>query len=76
MNKILFFGSLRELTGTQEMMLENISDTDNLLKELLHRFPQIRSCTFRTVINQETIAQNTPIRQGDEIALLPPFSGG
>jgi molybdopterin converting factor subunit 1 len=78
--KVLFFGRVRELTGLAEEAGEvpegaTIAD---LFERYLMRFPQLAGFRASLVAsrNQEFSAWNTRIASGDEIAFLPPVSGG
>jgi molybdopterin synthase sulfur carrier subunit len=37
---------------------------------------ELRSGRVRVAVNQELIRGDAPIREGDEIAFIPPVSGG
>jgi molybdopterin synthase sulfur carrier subunit len=39
-------------------------------------FEALRSGRVRVAVNQELAGGDAPIREGDEIAFLPPVSGG
>ncbi len=78
--QIKFFGQLRELTNTDETEIEMsegscIEDLSNLLKS---KFPQIQqhlnSVSF--ALNNEYVKKNVPLKDGVEVGLLPPISGG
>ena len=76
---ILAFGIAREICGTQAFELEvpDNYDTDSLHFLLTDRFPRLHhlaSCIL--AVNQEYIQGNAPIHSGDEIAIIPPVSGG
>lgn len=78
--KVLFFGRVRELTGLTEEN-EEISEGEtlgDLLERYIERYPQLAG--FRSSLvasrNQEFSAWDTRIARGDEIAFLPPVSGG
>ncbi len=78
--KVLFFGRLKELIGHAEESLE-LSDATSIEQLFAHfaaRNPEL--VRFRSSLvascNQEFAAWNTPLRSGDEIAFLPPVSGG
>jgi molybdopterin synthase sulfur carrier subunit len=78
--KALFFGRLKEIIGHAEESLE-ISDAASIEQLFAHfaaRNPNLAK--FRSSLvascNQEFAAWNTPLRSGDEIAFLPPVSGG
>ena len=74
--KLLFFGNISDITGTGEMEYSNAADTETLELDLKNKFPQLKNFTYRIAVNKEIINKNTKIKDGDEIAFLPPFSGG
>lgn len=73
---VLFFGQLSEVTKTSSLKLADISDTDELQKKLENRFPSLAEMTFSIAVNKKMIQQKTILHAEDEVALLPPFSGG
>jgi len=74
--KLLFFGNISDITGTGEMDYSNAADTDMLELDLKNKFPQLKNFTYRIAVNKQIINENTKLKDGDEIAFLPPFSGG
>jgi len=74
--KVLFFGSVTDITLVTEMSLELCADTDALVKELLSRFPALGNKKYFLALNQQVVHENCPLKQGDTIALMPPYSGG
>lgn len=80
--KVRFFAHLKEKIGQEEMTL-NLPDSASL-KQLLIALESAtpsakqitQNNTLRVAVNQEIVEENTVIRDGDEIAFLPPFSGG
>jgi len=78
--KVLFFGRIRELTGLSEESGE-ISEgatLGDLLERYIQRYPQLAGFRGSLVAsrNQEFAAWDTRIAGEDEIAFLPPVSGG
>jgi sulfur-carrier protein len=78
--KVLFFGRLRELLSKAEDHAE-IADgatLANLFDSYARKYPQLAN--FRSSLvasrNQEFAAWDTQLGPGDEIAFLPPVSGG
>lgn len=51
-------------------------NTDMLLKEIKARFPGFAGTSFKIAVNQELTESNCLLKDGDEVALLAPFSGG
>ncbi len=74
--KILFFGILREAAGKQEMILNDIHDSETLQNHLVSLIPGLKDYTFRLAINQEFIDSNCTLKEGDIVAVMPPFAGG
>jgi sulfur-carrier protein len=78
--KVLFFGRLKELVGRSEDAAEisEASTIEQLFALYAARNPEL--ARFRSSLvasrNQEFAAWDTPLRSGDEVAFLPPVSGG
>ena len=82
MIRIRYFGLLKELTGIgdEEFSVEGIS-SDELLQHLRARGGQWAEAlspqnVFRLVVNQQVIYQSVTLKAGDEVAILPPVTGG
>jgi molybdopterin synthase sulfur carrier subunit len=77
--KILAFGIAREICGARsfEMDIPEDSDSGLLLAHLGEQYPQLRQlAACHLAINETYSHENTPIKAGDTIAILPPVSGG
>jgi molybdopterin converting factor subunit 1 len=78
--RILFFASVRELVGLSEtsITLELDSTTATLLKELHRQYPALKSCEFRLAVNKKYVKRGIDVKLNDldEVALIPPISGG
>ena len=78
---VLFFATLRSLTGLKTLELELSPETRVLdLKHLLaEQFPQIAPSLVATVlvsVNREYADDGQTIPDRAEVALFPPVSGG
>lgn len=79
---VLFFARGRELAGVSETKtdLHDTPDTAQLIKHLLTRFPRLTEIMATTVLslNQEYLNQTqvVPLKNGDEVGVIPPVSGG
>ncbi|MGH9558630.1 MAG: molybdopterin converting factor subunit 1 [Bryobacteraceae bacterium] len=78
--KVLFFGAIREIVGLREDTIE-IKDGARLAKILenyTNRFPKLRDMAGSVVMahNQQFAPPDAAVYDGDEVALLPPVSGG
>ncbi|HJW88205.1 MAG TPA: MoaD/ThiS family protein [Dehalococcoidia bacterium] len=76
--KIIPFAFYRELMERREVEI-TIAKGATLadLKEALDRtFPRFKDYLPLMAINGEMKPLHAPLKEGDEVALLPPFSGG
>lgn len=74
--KVLTFGKICEIFPSQELEIEDKLTTDNLVALLESSYPSLKNHTYKLAINNAIIHQNMSLKSDDEIALLPPFSGG
>ncbi len=74
--QLLFFGILTDITGCDRVILKDILNTDELISKIEIDFPGLKEMTYRIAVNKMIINGNMLLKDGDEIALLPPFSGG
>ena len=75
--KILFFGQLTDITQTTQMDLNVFVSTAFELDVFLKKeFPDFKNHKYQIAINQKIISTDINLNEGDEIAFLPPFSGG
>jgi molybdopterin converting factor subunit 1 len=77
--RVLFFATIAELTGKRELVLdESYPDAGSVFQHLAREFPSLESRrnTILFAVNSEFARPDTPVRDGDEVALFPPVSGG
>ena len=78
--KVLFFGRLKEVAGVAEEFVELTpgSRIEDLFTSFVAREPEFARYRSSVVAsrNQEFAAWSTSLHSGDEIAFLPPVSGG
>lgn len=78
--RVLLFGQLKDLIGKNEDFLEfqPNSPLSEVLNHYARRFPQFETLasSIACSINQEYASTTTVLREGDEVGLLPPVSGG
>lgn len=74
--RLKVFGMLAEKIGADSLEIENPGSSAVLHHHLLERFPALKGLTFRMALDRKIIQEETDISAGQEIALLPPFSGG
>lgn len=73
---ILIFGQLTDITGSDHLVLKDIDDTDTLIKELSHMYPNLNDIKYRVAVNKKIINGNVALKEHTTVALMPPFSGG
>lgn len=73
---IYLFGILEEITGQKVLETDHFDSSDKLIESLRKKIPSINEYSFQVSVNQEIVTGDTPLSDQDEIALLPPFSGG
>ena len=75
--RVRLFAGLREEAGWQERSLVHQSGmTAAAVWTLLNLGGTAPPATVRVAINHEFAALDTPLGSGDELAFLPPISGG
>ena len=77
---VLYFGILKDLFASEREAID-LPDgaTVDSLVSFLRAQTSKQSDVWRTLavaVNQEYAALSTTLREGDEVALLPPVSGG
>jgi molybdopterin synthase sulfur carrier subunit len=82
--KLLYFAWLRARIGQAEENLPKpaeVNDVAGLLDWLRTRGPRYQEVlrdlsVVRVAVNQDYVGRDHPIREGDEIAIFPPVTGG
>jgi molybdopterin converting factor subunit 1 len=77
---VRLFARLRELAGTGEVQQELPADAiaKTAWDALVKTYPALREYERGTscAVNEEYARWTAPLRDGDEVAFLPPVSGG
>jgi molybdopterin synthase sulfur carrier subunit len=81
--RVLFFASLRETVGREEVTVElpdpaQIDDLLACLDDLLsaEAMTALRAENVRLAVNQEMLNRPAQLHANDEVAFLPPVTGG
>lgn len=73
---VKFFGMLTDVAGMHELVANQNADLVSLRLFLLEKFPALKDHSFIVAVNKQVTQGNRQLFTGDEVALLPPFSGG
>lgn len=77
--RVRFFGAAADLAGTREAELSSGKTTlDELWRQLEERHPDLSPMreTLAFAVNGEYARMEDHVEPGDEVAVLPPVSGG
>ncbi len=78
--RVKFFAMTRDIVGTSELSVEipERATTSELLDSLIKQYPKLTQWKqyVRVAVNHEYVLQEQVLSQGDEVAIIPPVSGG
>jgi molybdopterin converting factor subunit 1 len=71
------FGQVKEVVGTGEFRVEEeMQNVKSLREHLSEKYPAISWSSVAIAVNKQYAEDQEPLNQGDEVALIPPVSGG
>jgi molybdopterin converting factor subunit 1 len=78
--RVKFFAAPREALGLSEITLEvpEGATVADLIERLKAQYPVLRAYTrfLNVAVNRAYVGMQTRLRDGDEVACLPPVGGG
>ncbi len=78
--KVVFLGPARDLAGVPSTSMEVPHEiiAASVRSMIVARFPQFKAAlpTMRLAINQAFVSEDHVLSPDDEVALIPPVSGG
>ena len=78
--KILLFGITRDIVGSSSISMESSQDlrtVKDLKSYLINSYPELNKLSSLAVaVNKSYAAEDDELNSYDEIALIPPVSGG
>ena len=78
--RVLFFGQLKDITGLaqEEAELSEGARVEDVFERYGRRFPKLAQFrpSIAASVNQQYSGWRAPLESGDEVAFLPPVSGG
>ncbi len=78
---VLLFGIAKDIVGNSEIQITSKEKIPNSVQELkdylIRKFPDFgKLSSFAVAVNSEYAQDDVPLNRNDEIAIIPPVSGG
>ena len=75
---VKFFASVREVVGVRTATIEapDGSTVGSLWQSYVDTHPRLRGFGVAYAVNQQYVGASHPLKDGDEVAFIPPVSGG
>lgn len=78
---VLLFGIAKDIVGRSEIQISQEDKVPNSVQELkdfmIRKFPDFgKLSSFAVAVNSEYASDTVSLNQNDEIAIIPPVSGG
>jgi molybdopterin converting factor subunit 1 len=75
--RVLFFAYLRERCGAERLLtLPEGASVGAALRLLREQYPVLADASLRVALNRVYVDNTDPLHENDELALIPPVSGG
>lgn len=72
----MFFGVLAEVAQTMFRHYRDVNSYNDLIHRILDEYPELIHYSYRIAVNSELVNEDPELKNGDEVAFLPPFAGG
>jgi molybdopterin converting factor subunit 1 len=75
---VKFFASVREIVGakTEQIEVADGATLDSVWQGYIERFPKLAPMGLAYAVNHEYSDMGRVLKDGDEVAFIPPVSGG
>ncbi len=75
---VRFFAQAREMAqkNEEEVEVKDGATVSGLIEILRSRVPALRSVEFKIAVHSEYVDNDHELLDGDEVAIIPPISGG
>jgi sulfur-carrier protein len=74
--KVIFFGVLAEVAAINVKFYSDVKSLGHLKMLIQDDFPEFVHYNYRISVNSVIVNNDPDLKDGDEIALMPPFAGG
>ncbi|MBS1772380.1 MAG: molybdopterin converting factor subunit 1 [Bacteroidetes bacterium] len=75
---LLAFGIVKDIFKAPQLEIDcEVADAGALKQMLADKYPELKKLAhYMVAVNNEYATDTTAIKEGDEIAIIPPVSGG
>ena len=73
---LLAFGQAARILGARKLDFPWCADAGSLRAQLNTHYPQLAQLPYLLAVDQEIAEEGTTLREGVEVAVMPPFAGG
>ena len=75
---LLVFGIIKQKTGKSSLkiVVKGTPTVKNLREEFIKQYPDFEQLNALVAVNNNYVASDFELKNDDEIALIPPVSGG
>lgn len=74
--QVIGFGQIKEITGPDPILLEEVHDTEEVIERMHQLYPQLSGLVYVLAIDKNIVREKTVLKNNATIAFLPPYSGG
>jgi len=74
--QVIVFGQLTDIMGSNPVMVDNATDTSDLIEQLNQRYPALVNKPYIIAVDRQIVTGHTNLSGNNTVALLPPFAGG
>lgn len=75
---VKYFGLIKDITSVdnEEFEFSEIQKTNHLIELLEQKYSALKKVNYYIAVNHKIANSDFVLKNNDEVALLPPFSGG
>ncbi len=74
--RVSFFGILADIAKTGFWHYRDIASFNDLKHRIEDDYPEFIHYNYRIAVNDEFTDEDPVLKNGDHVALMPPFTGG
>jgi len=74
--RVTFYGILQEQIASELSLNVSLKNVSEMRSHLEKNYPILRNIPYLVAVNRTISSPENPLTTNDDIAILPPFSGG